>query len=174
VTEAPVVIGRIGRPHGIRGAVRARPSGRTLAAIAPGESVEVRPAGGPPRDLVLAGRAGTPEQPILTFEGVATREDAAALTGAELAVAAERVPSVDDPDTFMVRDLVGCAVLLGDRPLGEVREVISGPANDVLEVVPPPPAGGPPVLIPFTADAVTDLDVAGRRIVVRPDLLGPG
>jgi 16S rRNA processing protein RimM len=122
---------------------------------------------------VLAGRAGTPEQPILTFEGVASREDAAALTGAELAVAAERVPPVDDPDTFMVRDLVGCTVLLGDRLLGEVREVISGPPNDVLEAPPPPPAGAPPVLIPFTADAVTDLDVPGGRIVVRPDLLGP-
>jgi 16S rRNA processing protein RimM len=174
VSEASVVIGRIGRPHGTRGAVRARPSGRTLAEIAPGEPLEVRPAAGPPRDLVLAGRAGTPEHPILTFEGVANRAEAAALTGAELAVAAGRIPPVDDPDTFMVRDLVGCAVLLGDRPLGEVREVISGPANDVLEVAPPPPAGGPPVLIPFTADAVTDLDVPGRRIVVRPDLLGPG
>jgi 16S rRNA processing protein RimM len=169
VSEA-VVIGRIGRPHGIRGAVRARPSGRTLAEIAPGESLEVRPAAGPPRTLVLAARAGTADGPILTFDGVTSREGAAALTGAELAVPAERVPPIDDPDTFLVRDLVGCAVLLGDRPLGDVREVIAGPANDVLEVA--PSGGGSPVLIPFTADAVLDLDVPGRRIVVRPDLLG--
>jgi 16S rRNA processing protein RimM len=177
VSEA-VVIGRIGRPHGVRGAVRARPSGRTLAEIAVGESLEVRPAGGPPRTLVLAARAGTPDGPILTFDGVASREDAAALTGAELAVPRERVPPVDDPDTFLVRDLVGCRVLVGDRPIGEVREVFTGPANDVLEVVSPAGdadaaagAGGPPVLIPFTADAVVELDVPGRRIVVRPDLL---
>lgn len=167
------MIGRIGRPHGVRGSVRARPSGPTLAEIAVGESVEVRPAGGPPRILVLAARAGTPEGPILTFDGVATREGAAALTGAELAVPRERIPPIDDPDTFLVRDLVGCTVLLGDRPLGEVREVISGPANDVLEVAPAAAAEtAPPVLIPFTADAVVDLDVPGRRIVVRPDLLG--
>ena len=68
-------------------------------------------------------------------------------------------------------------MLLGDRPLGEVREVFSGPANDVLEVAPAPVADdpgatAPPVLIPFTADAVVDLDVPGRRIVIRPDLLG--
>ncbi|HTI32143.1 MAG TPA: ribosome maturation factor RimM [Miltoncostaea sp.] len=164
-----IVIGRIGRPHGVRGSVRARPSGRTLAELAIGESVEVRPAGGPPRTLVLAARAGTPDGPILTFDGVASREDAAALTGAEIAVALERVPEIDDPDTFLVRDLVGCAVLLGDRLLGEVREVIGGPANDVLEVT---GTDGAPVLIPFTADALLDLDVPGRRIVVRPDLLG--
>ncbi len=167
-----VVIGRIGRPHGVRGAVRARPSGPTLAGIAPGETVEVRPAGGPPRTLVLAARAGTADGPILTFDGVGSREDAAALTGAELAVPAERIPPIDDPDTFLVRELVGCAVLLGDRPLGEGREVIAGPANDVLEVA--PPGGGPPVLLPFTADAVRHLDVPGRRSVIRPDLLGPG
>jgi 16S rRNA processing protein RimM len=173
VSEA-VVIGRIGRPHGIRGAVRARPSGRSLAAIAPGESVEVRPVAGPPRTLVLATRAGTADGPILTFDGVTSREDAAALTGAELAVPAERVPPIDDPDTFLVTDLLGCAVHLGDRPLGDVREVFAGPANDVLEVVPPGGGeDGPPVLIPFTADAVLDLDVPGRRIVVRPDLFGP-
>ena len=169
-----VVIGRIGRPHGIHGAVRARPSGRTLAEIAVGESVEARPADGPPRTLVLTSRAGTPQSPIFTFDGVATREDAAALTGAELAVPLERVPRVDDPDTVLVRDLVGCRVLVGDRPLGDVREVFAGPANDVLEVVPPGGGeDGPPVLIPFTADAVLDLDVPGRRIVVRPDLFGP-
>ena len=169
-----VVIGRIGRPHGIHGAVRARPSGRTLAEIAVGESVEARPADGPPRTLVLTSRAGTAEAPILTFAGVATREGASALTGAELAVPLERVPRVDDPDTFLVRDLVGCHVLIGDRPLGEVRQVFSGPANDVLEVVSAPDPAGAPVLIPFTADAVVDLDVPGRRIVIRPDLLGDG
>ena len=113
------MIGRIGRPHGVRGAVRARPSGPTLAEIAVGESVEVRPAGGPPRTLVLASRAGTADGPILTFDGVTSREEAAALTGAELAVPGERVPPIEDPDTFLVSDLVGCRVLIGDRPLGE-------------------------------------------------------
>ena len=171
-----IVIGRIGRPHGVRGAVHARPSGRTLAEIAVGESVEVRPAGGPPRALTLTSRAGTADGPILTFAGVGSREEAAALTGAELAVPRERVPPIDDPDTFLVRDLVGCRVLIGDRPLGEVRAVLSGPANDVLEVAPATDADGAegraPVLIPFTADAVVDLDVPGRRIVVRPDLRG--
>jgi 16S rRNA processing protein RimM len=170
VSEA-VVIGRIGRPHGIRGAVHARASGRTLAEIAVGEPLEVRPGGGPPRILILASRAGMDDAPILTFDGVTSREEAAALTGAELAVPPERVPPIDDPDTFLVRDLVGCRVLIGDRPIGEVREVISGPANDDLEVAPPAAADGAPLLIPFTADAVVDLDVAGRRIVVRPGLL---
>ncbi len=165
---ATVVIGTIGRPHGTNGAVHARPSGPTLATLGPGDTVEVRPRAGEPATLVLSGRSGMDRSPILAFAGVSDRAGAALLTGAVLAVEPERMRELDDPDTFFVRDLVGCQVLLGERPLGPVAEVIAGPANDVLEV------RGPdgPVLLPFTADAVRELDVPGRRIVVRPDLLG--
>lgn len=163
------MIGRIGRPHGIGGAVHTRGSGRTLPSLEPGETVEVRPVGGAePRSLLVTSRAGLADQPILTFAGVTTREGAAALTGAEIAVAPSRLPEIDDPDTFFVNDLIGCEVLLGDRPLGTVVQVIPAPANDVLEVS--RPEG--PALIPFTADAVRELDLPGRRIVIRPDLLG--
>lgn len=166
---ASVVIGAVGRPHGVRGAVRARPFGATLADLAPGEQVEARPREGASRALVLAGRAGTDDAPILAFEGLATREDAAALTGALLAVPGDRVVAPDEPDTFLVSDLVGCRVLLGDRELGRVREVVAGPANDALEVA----GADGPLLVPFTADAVADLDVPAGRIVLRADLFGP-
>ena len=162
------MIGRIGRPHGIGGAVHSRASGPTLPTIAVGEAVEVRPREGEPRRLTVTARSGMADQPILAFEGVSSRDEASALSGAEIAVPAERVTGLDDPDTFFVRDLVGCDVLLGDAALGPVTQVISAPANDVLEVS----GAEGPVLVPFTADAVVTLDVPGRRIVLRPDLFG--
>ena len=165
---ATVVIGTIGRPHGTRGAVHTRPSGPTLATLTVGETVEARPRDGAPRRLVVAGRSGMDAAPILAFEGVADRAQAAALTGALMAVDAGRMREPDDPDTFLVADLVGCEVVLGARPIGTVTEVLAGPANDALEVA----AAAGPVLVPFTADAVVELDVPGRRIVVRPDLFG--
>ena len=168
MTPATVVIGTIGRPHGTRGAVHARPSGPTLATLAPGDVVEARPREGEPRRLVVVERSGMDSGPILAFEGVVDREGASVLTGAVIAVEGERVRGLDDPDTFFVRDLVGCQVLLGERPLGPVTDVVSGPANDALQVA----SSGGPVLAPFTADAVTELDVPGRRIVLRPDLFG--
>lgn len=164
------MIGRVGRPHGIAGAVHSRGSGPTLATIAPGDVLEVRPREGEPRRLRVSGRSGMPDQPILAFEGVSSRDEAAALAGADLAVPAERIPGLADPDTFFVRDLVGCEVLLGERSLGPIEQVHAAPANDVLEV-----AGAEgPILVPFTADAVTGLDLARRRIVIRPDLFGEG
>lgn len=165
---ATVVIGTIGRPHGTGGAVHARPSGPTLATLGPGDEVEVRPREGEPRTLVVTGRSGMDRSPILAFAGIGDRAGAAELTGAVLAVEEHRVRGLDDPDTFFVRDLVGCDVLLGDIALGPVTQVISAPANDVLEVS----GAEGPVLVPFTADAVVTLDVPGRRIVLRPDLFG--
>lgn len=167
---ATVVIGRIGRPHGVRGAVHARAAGPTLGTLGPGEEVEVRPREGAVRRLVLVSRSGMADRPILAFRGVESREQAAALAGAELVVEEARVGRPDDPDTFLVSDLVGCDVLLGERPLGTVRDVHAAPANDVLEVA----AAGEVVLVPFTADAVTELDLPGRRIALRPDLFGDG
>jgi 16S rRNA processing protein RimM len=161
-----VVIGRIGRPHGVRGAVRVRPTGPTLATLTPGEEVEVRTREGG-RRLRLDGRGGTDDNPILSFAGVADREEAAALAGAAIAVEPERVPPLEDPDTFYVRDLIGCEVMLGDRPAGVVEEVLPAPANDVLAVAGPEGE----LLLPFTADAVRELDLGARRIVVRADLL---
>lgn len=163
-----MVIGQIGRPHGVRGSVRARATGPTLPSLAAGEEVRVRVGDAAARRLVLAARAGTDERPILTFEGVGTRDEAAALAGGVISVAAERVAPPADPDTFFVSDLVGCEVLLGDRTAGSVTRVHSAPANDVLEVAGP---DGRTVLLPFTADAVREVDLPGRRIVVRPDLL---
>jgi 16S rRNA processing protein RimM len=168
VTEASVVIGVIGRPHGVRGAVRAVATGTTLGGLAVGEAIEARAGDGAARRLVLAARAGTRERPILTFAGVATREEATALAGAEIRVAGERLAPLPDADTFFVRDLVGCDVMVGGRPAGRVTAVHDAPANDVLEVS----GEEGVVLVPFTADAVTDVDPAARRIVVRDDLFG--
>ena len=89
----------------------------------------MRPREGEPRRLTVTARSGMADQPILAFAGVGSRDEAATLAGAEIAVPVERVAGLDDPDTFFVRDLIGCEVLLGDRPLGPVREVISGPGQ---------------------------------------------
>ena len=55
----------------------------------------------------------------------------------------------------------------GDRRLGEVAEVLTYPANDVLEVA----GGAEPLQLPFVEDVVLDVDLAARRISIREDFL---
>jgi 16S rRNA processing protein RimM len=166
--EAQVVVGVVIRARGVRGEVLARATGPTLGSLGPGTVFLARRRGEPERALTLAGRSDEPSRIALRFEEVATREDAAALAGWELLAPAAVLPPPPDPDTFYVRELIGCEVLAGERPLGVLTEVHAAPANDVLEVAGP----DGPLLVPFTGDAVTDLDLVARRIVIRPDLLG--
>ncbi|MEQ8832920.1 MAG: ribosome maturation factor RimM [Miltoncostaeaceae bacterium] len=172
-TSAPVIVGHVGRPHGVRGVVHARPTGPTLGALPIGEAIEVRPReDAPARSLRLLAREGSGERLRLTLEGVGDRDAAAALAGAVLEVAAERIVVPEDPDTWLVTDLVGCRVVEvddagGERDLGPVSEVHGLPANDVLEVA----GSAGRLLIPFTADAVVEVAVPARTIRVRSGLV---
>ena len=161
-----VAIARLGRPHGVRGAIAAHADGPTLGALQVGEAVTVSlPTG--ERELVLAERRGEAPKAILSFEGVTTREGASALTGGTLLVDSARLPGVDDPDTFYVRDLLGFEVREGERLVGTVREILPGPANDALVVA----GDDGEILLPFTRDAVVRVDTLARRVVLRDGLL---
>lgn len=160
-----VVVGEVLRAHGVRGHVRVRPTGGTLARLTVGEHLDVTTAGGSYAARVAERWSGG----LMRLEGVDDREAADALRGARLMVAASRLPVPSDPGEFYVRDLVGCEVLVGHRPMGRVSQVLERPANDVLEVT---GDGSGSVLLPFTRDAVTHVDMVARLIVLRGDLLG--
>lgn len=162
-----VAIARLGRPHGVRGAITAHADGPTLGTLATGEAVTVR-VGGRDRALVLSDRRGEAPKAILAFEGVESREEASALTGGTLLVHASRLPASGDPDTFYVRDLLGFEVRDGHRLVGTVRDVLPGPANDALLVR---DDAGEEILLPFTRDAVTAIDLARGLVTLREGLL---
>ena len=162
-----VAIARLGRPHGVRGDISAHADGPTLGTLGPGDAVTVR-VGDTDRHLVLAMRRGDAPKAVIAFAGIDTREDVALLTGGALMVDAGMLPVPDDDETVYVRDLIGFSVREGDRVLGPVRDVIPGPANDALLV--DGPVGE--VLVPFTFDAVLDIDHTNGVINLRRDLLG--
>ncbi len=163
-----VVVGEIGRPHGVRGAVRVRPTGSTLSTRAGGEPVVARLPSGGTRTLTLESLSGEGTSLIARFAESSTRDDAEALRGALLLVAEESLPATA-ADEFYVRDLVGCRVSVAGIDRGEVVAVHPFPANDVLEVR--PAGGGAPLLVPFTHDAVIRLELDARLIEVRTGLL---
>lgn len=168
--EDLVVIGRIGRPHGLGGEMYATPTGATLSTLRAGDLLRlVDTAGGAGRDVEIAALRRVNRGVLLQLRGVEAREAAQVLTGATIAVAHDRLADLAAPDEFYVRDLVGCVVSVGHTVLGPVVDVYPGAANDALVVR---TQRGEQVLIPFTKDAVTDLDLADRRVVIRADLFG--
>jgi len=138
-----------------------RPDARLLAGLN-----EILVDGVPRR---IERRAGTPERPIFRLEGFAGREAAEGLRGAQLSVPADRAPALEEGE-FWAHELAGCAVVDGDRAVGEVRRMVPLPSCEALEVV--RADGGPDLLVPMVRDAVRSVDVEARRVDVDLAFLG--
>lgn len=145
-----------------------RPTGPTFESVAIGDPVALRDRDGAVRTVEIAERIGDSARPVVRFAGCDSREAAARLTGSVLQIDGEHLAPLADPDTYYVRDLVGCRVEIeGVGPWGVVVEVHSAPANDALEVE----TDRGSVLIPFIASAIVGVDLAARSILVRPGLV---
>jgi 16S rRNA processing protein RimM len=157
-----LVVGRVGRPHGLRGelAVSVRtdsPSER----FAPGTGYDV--AG---RRLVVAEHRWHNGVLLLRFEGVADRTAAGELTGSTLTVRVADLPPPADPEEFHDHQLVGLTAALADgAEVGRVRDVVHGPAGDLLVVA---REGLPDALVPFVHAIVPTVDLAAGRLVLTP------
>jgi 16S rRNA processing protein RimM len=156
-----IVVGRVGRPHGLDGAVYVEGHGGAVP-LRPGLAVTV---GGRPAEIVE--RRGTDSHPIVRLDIAADRTAVEELRGRNVEVEAAALPE-PDPDEYLHVDLIGCRVFAGERELGTVADVLIYPANDVLEVR---QGQEPPVLVPFAADVIEAIDVTERRIAIRGDFL---
>jgi 16S rRNA processing protein RimM len=150
-----VTVGRVGRPHGVRGAFFVEGPSERDEVFAVGSTVL---AGGEPAKVVSSSR-GSGGRPVI-------RLDRAVERGTELAVERTALPLLET-DEFYVFDLVGLSVEQDDgRLLGSVREVLQYPANDVLEL----DSG---LSLPLVEACVRSVDVEGGRIVVASGFADP-
>lgn len=157
--EAPklVEVGRVLKPHGLRGQVLVDLITDRDERVGPGARLH-SDAG----TLVVASarhqpkRAGhTPHnQWVVAFEGYDGRDAVEGLRGLVL-----RAEPIDDPDELWVDDLVGAEVVLRatGTPVGTCVAVIANPASDLIEL-----DGGALVPVVFVVEH------APGRVVIDP------
>jgi len=152
-----VMVGEIGRPHGVRGLVRLRAFTEDPAALA-AYSPLTDEAGTTRYAITL--KAGD----IAAVEGVADRDAAQRLTGTKLYVERDRLPSPDDEEFYLV-DLIGlAAVTEAGETLGRIRAVEDHGAGAFLII----DGTQREHLMPFTRAVVPVVDIAGGRVTVVP------
>lgn len=118
-------IGRITRPHGVRGEVSVLLTSNRTERLDPGSVLET--ANGP-----LEVRSSRPHKGswLVVFEGVNGRDAAEALRNVVLLG-----EPIDDPDELWVHELIGATVIDQDGTAhGDVTRVLENPASDLLEV----------------------------------------
>ena len=167
-----VVVGRIGRAHGVRGevAVEVR-TDEPDRRFAEGAVLATDPSARGPLTVVATrwhqGRL------LVRFTGIDDRTQAETLRATVLVVDVDEADRLSDPDEFYDHQLIGLnAVTTDGRAVGAVTDVLHLPAQDVLAIE---RADGVEVLVPFVADLVPRIDLDARvvAVVARPGLLDP-
>jgi len=159
-----VLVGRIGRPHGLRGHVIVTPETDFVdERFRSGALLWTRSNRGEEVLTISSARVQN-GRPVIGFEGFATIEDVERLAGLELRVPEDALQPLAE-GVYYVHDLVGCVVetTSGER-VGEVSKVDGGAGASVLNVA--GPRGE--VLVPLAADICVEVDIVGRRIRISP------
>ena len=150
-----VVVGRVGKSHGLDGSFFVDGASDVPERFAVGAELL---ADGEPARVVAAKQARG--RPVIRLDRRVDR-------GAPLEVPRESLPAPEE-DSYYVFQLVGLEVV-DERgaPIGRVSDVAPGVANDVLEL----DSG---VLLPLVEDCVRAIDLERGRIFVAPGYADPG
>jgi 16S rRNA processing protein RimM len=169
-----LVVGRISRPHGVRGeiAVDVRTDDPELR-LAVGTVLATDPtAAGPLTIMRTRWHSG---RLLLTFKGIEDRNGADDLRGVLLLVDSEELEDVGDPDEFRDHQLIGLAVVTPDgEHVGDVADVLHY-GQDLLVVNGSGKRAGAEIMIPFVTAIVPEVDLSAGllRIDPPPGLLDP-
>ncbi len=169
LTGEPVflAVGRLGKPHGIRGEIKMLVLTDFPDRLKPNDVVYVGDER-QPRTL----RAVRPHQGhlLVAFEGLTDREQASRLRQQFVCVHVDNVPPLPDGEYYH-HQLIGLQIITENgAALGKLAEIIETGANDVYIIR---PEDGKDILIPAIDDVILTIDLEARTMLIRvmPGLL---
>jgi 16S rRNA processing protein RimM len=165
VQRGLLILGRVIRPHGVRGEVKMACFADSWGPFRDVGRVWVGPPDGPFQRVALEHAHEQDRAVVIKLAGVGTPEAAARLIGYEVAVPRTEAPSLPD-GMFYHYDILGLEVQEDGRSLGTVREILEMPAHDVYVIR--GPAGE--WMLPATRAHIRRIDVAAGRIEIEPGM----
>jgi 16S rRNA processing protein RimM len=170
--EDLLAVGRIMRPHGIRGALVVESlSDWPAERFAPGARLMLQTAPGRLRDITVVSGSAHKGRMLVTLEGVDDRESAEQLKGMFLMLPASEAAHLGEGE-YWAHELVDMDVVDSEAgALGRVEDVLCREAQDLLMVR---QAGGGEFGIPLVSEFIKGVDLQGRKITVRlPEGMAP-
>ncbi|MDQ1008047.1 16S rRNA processing protein RimM [Streptomyces sp. V4I23] len=160
-----LVVGRIGRAHGIKGEVTVEVrTDEPELRLGPGAVLATDPPAAGPL-TIESGRVHS-SRLLLRFEGVRDRNAAEALRNTLLIAEVDPEELPEDPDEYYDHQLMDLDVVLADgTEIGRITEISHLPSQDLFIVERP---DGSEVMIPFVEEIVTEIDLAEQKAVIDP------
>ena len=155
-----LVVGRIGRAHGVLGeaTIEVRTDDPDLR-FAVGETLTLENG----NSLTVAGNRWHNQILLLSFKGIIDRNQVEELR--DQLLYAEVDTKDNQPGQYHFQQLIGCQVLLADASkLGEVKEIVQLPGQDLLSV----DSAKGEVLIPMVKQIIVSIDIDQKIIQINP------
>lgn len=170
-----VVLGKLGRPHGVKGEVRFFPFNDETQSLQAGLRGQLEGAGQPPLEVEVEQVRHSPKFAIVKFDQFRFRDEVDAYKHAKFHVLYDELPPLEDDDDFYHVELMGAPVYLADsedgdppedaEPIGEVKRFFATGANDVMVVT---LSTGKELLVPLVEHAVVALDLDDHLVILQP------
>ncbi|WP_249691953.1 ribosome maturation factor RimM [Stappia sp. WLB 29] len=161
MSEDRILIARIGAAHGVRGEVRVKPFGDdplSFCDYGPLETADGK------RRLVVKSARLQKAMVVTRFEGIDDRNAAEALNGVDLYIPRGALPELDDEDEFYHTDLLGLEAVSPDgTAIGKIIALPDFGAGTLVEIR---PEGASSFYVPFTREAVPEIDLAAGKVTV--------
>lgn len=158
-----VVVGRLGKPHGLKGEIELYVLTDFPDRFQPGANFFIRPP--LPENNEIKIDAVRKKQPklIIKINGIDDRLRAESLKGRELVIPQSETVLLPE-DAYWHYQLIGLKVITVDgRELGIINEIISSVANDIYVV-----GNGTEYLIPATGEVIKEINLADKEMIINP------
>ena len=167
----PLVLGRIKKVYGVRGAVKVATYVEAWAPFAGLIRCLVGRPGGPLQERAIETAEARGGTLILKLAGIETPEAAQDLVGAEIAIPRAEAPA-PPAGTFYHYDILGLRVEAGGQTLGSVSEIMETAGHDVYVIR----KGTAEWLLPVTRAFIRRIDPGAGVIELDPtaDIAGLG
>jgi 16S rRNA processing protein RimM len=159
-----IAVGIIRKAHGVRGEASIEPWTDSADRFEELESVTlVSPDDALTRELRVESVRAHGERALMKFAGIDTPEEVQTLHNWTVEIPADQARALDE-DEYFLHDLIGLTLIDAEgRQRGVITDTYEGGGGILLHVK---RADGKEFDVPFAADLCTEIDVAGRRMVV--------
>jgi 16S rRNA processing protein RimM len=165
VGENFIAIGRVSKPHGVKGEIR-------IAYFNPEDTrffshyhmIFLQGDEGSPQGYRLISVRPQKRFILAQLEGIRTKEEAEQLRGKVVLIDPAALPSLEGGEYYW-HDILGMRVVTDKgSDVGEVMEIVPTGSNDVYVVQ----KGKKEFLIPATKEVIISIDTEARTMVIRP------
>jgi 16S rRNA processing protein RimM len=158
-----IPIGRVLRPHGLKGLLRVRSDAAVALRLEQGGIVHLRVGTKAPGRFKVISVAPYKGMSLLRLEGISTLEQAEAYRGAHILVAKAGLRR--EEDEYFWFELLGLEVRLDTgEAMGTIFRIIATGANDIYVVK----RGKREILVPATSEVVKAIDLESGTMIISP------